>query len=440
MKDHPNIPLTLDRSDKQLLGEIRQLATALIDGPARWDRLHDQIIQAKKRKVHKKLRLKWSEFLEYLGIKQDGWSRILLAVDICRPLRSAGLTLPKNHTQVEQLRAFRDDREGLIAFWKRSLDLYGGVPPAWWLEIYKTGTIPPTTPVAAPPEPTTGPNVTPEMLALAEGYFLKISQGEVFAAQEPAQKLAALVVGRTIESTNSWRHWPVPAPLPARQLEFQLNDLRKEVLPNLRVHRRKSAAPIGQFEFDLTTSDTEGDSEGQEFRGFRGISDASDFAVPAPVSEQVPTWSDEPAAAVQGGSKCTPREVTTKVIRTIELPTEFRLHGAKFHAELILDSASATIRLTIHAGTSRWQTNCPTPPRYVRHGAADDGIITFDKRLPDAVLPEFDQEVDFAVKYLTSGGNLSILNRFAPSWLVDDAIALSSSAAAASASGRKECA
>lgn len=444
MKDRPNPPLTLDASDKKLLGEIRELAVALLDGPARWDRLHDQLMQAKERKVHKKLRLLWSEFLQHVGIKPDDWSRIRLSVDICRPLRSAGLALPKNPTQVEQLRTLRDDSEGLIAFWKRCLDLYGGVPPAWWLEIYRTGTIPITAPRREPPPATVGPNlpsITSEIVSLAESYILLISRDELFAAQEQAQKLAALVLGRSIEFTASWRHWPVPPAIPVRQLEFQLDDVRKDVPPNLRVPRRKSAAPTGQLEFNLASSNADSGSEGQEFRGIRGNSDVPDAGAPAPASKQVQTLSDDLTAAdVQTSSESALNEITTEVSRTIELPTEFRLHGAKVQAELILDSASATIRLTIHAGTSRWQTNCPTPPRYIRQGAADDGIITFSKRLPDGVLPEFDQEVDFAVKYLTSGGNLPVLQRFAPSRLVDDAIALSASAAAASATLGKECA
>lgn len=444
MKAQDASPTTLCADDAQFLTELRTTAAALLDGPSRWDKLHDEILEAKNRRLHKKLRLKWSEFLQHLGIKADDWSRIMLAVEICRLLRGAGLVLPKNHTQVEQLRTFRDNPEGLIAFWKRCLDLYGGVPPAWWLEIYKTGTIPTTTPRREPPPATVGPNlprVASEMVSFAESYLRLVSQDELFAAQEHAQKLAALVLGRSIEFTTSWRHWPVPPATSVRQLEFQLDDVRKDVLPNLRVPRRISAAPTDQLEFNLTSSDADSRSEGQEFRGIRGNSDAPDASAGAPASERVQTSSDDlTAAAIQTSSQSALNEITTEVSRTIELPTEFRLHGAKFQAELILNSTPATIRLTIHAGTSRWQTNCPTPPRYIRHGAADDGIITFEKRMPEGVLPEFDQEVDFAVKYLTSGGNLPVLQRFAPSWLVDDALALSASAAAASASTGKECA
>lgn len=406
----------LTAADESLLADLRTLVSAQSDAHAQRERLLDVLLEARRQRIPHKLGLKWPGFLEHVGVTQDDWSRMLLALEIHRPLRSVGLAVPENDGQTAELRLYRGDPEALVAFWRRCLDEYGGVPPASWIKAFRAGSVPPA---AVTPRKEVVPrrgDVTPEMVKLATEYIDEMSAHELFAAQRPAKYLVALILGTPVESLFVW---PRPHQPPARQLEFALNDPRRELTTHTPVAQQKPVGDTGQIEFDLNAV-AEADKE--EFREIRGNSLFP--ACASSDSEQDPIPRSDPVTAVDQIVTSNPAGSSNRQRRLHELPTEFRLHGAQIISELILDGATACIRLAVVPGTSRWSSQCPTPPRYVRTENLD-GII-LEKRICRSAHASIhiDEEVGFAIKYLSSGGNLPLLQRFAPSWLVDDAVAL----------------
>lgn len=407
----------LSAADECLLADLRNLVATQNDAHAQRERLLDVLLEARRQRIPRKLGLKWPGFLEHVGITQDDWSRMLLALDINRPLRSAGLSVPENDGQIAELRLFRGEPEALVVFWRRCLDQYGGVPPASWIKAFKATNVPPVAPTALTPGEEAVPElgkITPAMVRLANAYIAAMSDDELFAAQRPAKDLVALMLGTTVDSLFEW---PRPHQLPARQLEFALDDPRREPITHTSVARQKPVGATGQLEFVLNAVVVAGMDEFREIRGnsvfpVRASSDSEQDPTTPRRAVVAPTATPNPVGHAHWGR------------RFHELPTDFRLHGAQIRSELILDGATACIRLAVVPGTSRWSSQCPTPPRYVRTETPDG--ITLEKRISRVVHSsiQIDEEVDFAIRYLTSGGNLPLLQRFAPSWLVDDAVAL----------------
>lgn len=256
----------LELADEQLLAEIRKLATALVDGPARWDALHAQICEAKKRKIHRKLGVNWAGFLGTFGLGEDDWSRIAVAVDVCAVLRGAGLPLPRNHGQLDQLRHLRRAPDALRAFWSRAISHYGSVPPARVLAGMKSSER-----VAAP---NSGSNAcqsseSSAFVSLAKQYRDLMRAGKLFEAQTPAQQLAAIILGLSAGNPDEWRIWPTSWVQP-RQLQFGFDDARR-VIANGRRAARGAAAKTDDRQLHLNFDDVGTSAYPEKLREIRGI-------------------------------------------------------------------------------------------------------------------------------------------------------------------------
>lgn len=262
----------LDPADRHLIDEIRTLAIALWDGPSRWDLLHARVAEAKERKLHRKLRLRWAEFLKQFGLSEDDWSRVRVAVDICTVLRKTGLPLPTNHAQLDELRFLRHDPTALVAFWKKVIREFGSVPPARLIAALKGGK-----PFAASSKPQSAarlsvPAVPSQLAQLASSYVQLMQDGELFAAHQPAQQLAALILGTPI-AADAWRIWPSPK-VPERQLEIPIDDARAVPPAKSRRGRRSRLRPglQGQLLLDFIPAAlvVDANQPTENFREIRG--------------------------------------------------------------------------------------------------------------------------------------------------------------------------
>jgi hypothetical protein len=300
---------------------------------------------------------------------------------------------------------------------------------------------------------------------LASEYLDLLRRGEVTSAQVPAQRLAAAILGIDTRN-NDWPIWPKPEISPFK--ETVPIDLFREICGEsgftaetaLEARARDAGTPgcLARLESQLLRtsepdkSSTNTNRASEAFRETRGEtvtpplaatldpvsvappdSDANE-AIFAPEKQPEVKTLDEvvetngaitglpqrrgevgmaPTSADQVGSYtllCSTNRDFHWGPKEDYLGSEFTRAGAKVIAEAMIDSVGIRTTLLVIPGESEWKSNCPIPPGFKRIG--DNSTIIFERVFPIERLPRLAEEIDFAQKFLTSNGNLGLLEKF----------------------------